>query len=130
MVDLELAFELGKIVYKTLREVDSTKEESGKLLRTLGGAQQEEILLQKIAKYWNQQRRLDRPDGLLVVTIHRVVFLAKIKTVVTTTDYLSFPIEMIEDLKATRAMLVSPAIRFRVREQDQDFTLLSNAEKS
>ncbi|MGI9027051.1 MAG: hypothetical protein ACR2GP_16025 [Burkholderiaceae bacterium] len=130
MVDLELAFELGKIVYKTLREVDSTKEESGKLLRTLGGAQQEEILLQKIAKYWNQQRRLDRPNGLLVVTNHRVVFLAKIKTVVTTTDYLSFPIEMIEDLKATRAMLVSPAIRFRVREQDQVFTLLSNAEKS
>src|SRR6266576_5748037 len=107
MDELGLAFEFGKIVFKTLIEVDASKKESGKLLRSLGGSQREEVILQKIAKYWNKQRRLDRPDGLLVVTNHRVVFLSKIKTILTTTDYLSFPIEMIEDHQATRVMFIS-----------------------
>jgi len=51
-----LAFELGKVLLQT----ELSKRESSKLIRTLGGSDQEIILQQKIAKYWNQQKLLDR----------------------------------------------------------------------
>lgn len=126
---VDAAFELGKIVLKVLRDVDASKRDSVKLLRSLAGADREEIILQKIGKYWNRQNYFDRPDGLVVVTNHRVVFLSKIKTISTTTDYLSFPLELIEHLEATRVMLVSPAIRFRVQEQQYVFTFLTNSDE-
>lgn len=121
----ELAFELGKILLK----IERSKSESATLIRTLGGSQQEIVVKQKIGKYWNTQNRWDRPDGLVVVTSHRLVFLTKLKTILTATDYLSFPLEMIENLEVTRIMLVSPAIRFRVNQATFTFTLFAGAKE-
>jgi hypothetical protein len=124
---IDVTFELGEIVLKMYRGLHASKGESAQLIRTLGGADQERIILQKIGKYWNQESRLDRPDGLVVITNHRLVFLTKLKTIVTTTDFLSFPLELIEGLEATRVMLISPAIRFRLQGREYTFTFLSNA---
>ena len=127
MSDLvKLGFELGRVVLKTLRELDTAKAESPTLLRSLDGEDQERIILQKIGKYWNR-KWYDRPDGLVVVTNHRLVFLAKITTLLTTTDYLSFPSELIEELETTRVWLISSAIRFRVQGEEYVFTFLANA---
>ena len=41
-------------------------------------AENESIILQKISKYWNQQNKLDRPDGLLIVTNYRLFFVTKL----------------------------------------------------
>jgi Bacterial PH domain len=116
-------FELGKVLIK----VELSKGESAKLIRTLGRDEKETILLQKQGKYWNQQNRFDRPDGLVVVTNHRLVFLSKVKTILTKTDFLSFPVELIKDLETTRVMLVSPAIRFKFEDKVYMFTFFSNA---
>jgi hypothetical protein len=120
-----LAFELGKVLLQT----ELSKRESSKLIRTLRGSDQEIILQQKIAKYWNQQKLFDRPDGLLVVTNYRLVFLTKQTTLLTETEFLSFPFEFIEDFKATRVLLVSPAIRFKVEGKVFMFTFFSHAEQ-
>lgn len=119
------AFQLGKVLIK----VELSKRDSGKLLRTLGGDEKEIILLQKQGKYWNQQNLLDRPDGLVVVTNCRLVFLSKVKTLVTKTDFLSFPLELIENLETTRVMLISPAIRFQFQTKPYTFTLFSGADE-
>jgi len=113
---INMAFELGCVVLRTWRKMDAAKGESPKLLRSLDGEDQERIVIQKIGKYWNLQNYFDRPDGLVLVTNHRLVFLSKITTITTTTDYLSFPCEMIEGLETTRVWFISPAIRsmFRV----------------
>lgn len=121
---VELAFEMGKIVYKIIRLVDASKGESAKLIRTLGGSEQEQVVLQKIGKYWNRESWFDRPDGLVVVTDHRLVFLTKLKSVLTTTNYLSFPLEMIYDLEATSVMWISPAITFKSEGVKYAFTFL------
>ena len=70
---MKAGFELGKVFIK----LDMSKNESANLIRTLGGDEKETILLQKVGKYWNQINRWDRPDGVVVVTTHRLVFLAK-----------------------------------------------------
>jgi len=120
---INASFELGKVLIK----LELAKGESAKLIRTLGGQEKETILLQKQAKYWNQKSRFDRPDGLVVVTNHRLVFLSKVKTLATQTDFLSFPVELIKNLKTTRVMLVSPAIRFELDRKPYMFTFFSNA---
>ena len=128
MSDLaDLAFEIGKVVYKTYRDVNKSKGDSARLIQTLGGADKEEIVLQKIGKFWNHENWFDRPDGLVLVTNYRLVFLSKLKSVTVTTDYLSFPLDMIEGLEATRVWLVSPAIQFHLQGRKYTFTLLSNA---
>lgn len=119
------AFELGKVLIK----VELSKRDSGKLLRTLGGDEKETILLQKQGKFWSQQNRFDRPDGLVVVTNCRLVFLAKVKTFVTRTDFLSFPLELIERPETIRVMLISPAIRFELQGKIYVFTLFSGADE-
>lgn len=121
----DLAFELGKVLLK----VELSKRESARLIRSLGGNDKETIILQKIGKYWNQQRFSDRPDGLVVVTNHRLVFLSKVKTILTKIDFLSFPLEFLEDMEVTRVMLISPAIRFRVESTIHMFTFFSGAEE-
>ncbi|MBM3303154.1 MAG: hypothetical protein FJY85_24815, partial [Deltaproteobacteria bacterium] len=75
----------------------------------------------------NQQSIWDRPDGLVVVTNHRLAFLAKTDTLLTKTDFLSFPLEMIQGLGTTRVMFISPAIRFQVEGKTYMFTFLANA---
>lgn len=119
----EVVFELGKVLLR----LELSKRESAKLIRDLGGSDAEAIRLQKIGKYWNQQKRFDRPDGLVLVTNHRLVFLAKVKTITTKTDFLSFPLELINNLETTRVMFVSPAIRFQVEGRVYTFTFFSNA---
>ncbi len=119
----ELPFELGKVLLK----LELSKRESARIIRALHGSETEAICLQKVGKYWNQRNPLDRPDGLVVVTNYRLVFLSKIKTLLTTTEYLSFPYEFIEDLEATRVALVSPAIRFKVEGRPYTFTFFANA---
>jgi hypothetical protein len=118
-----LPFKLGWVLLKT----EVSKIGSAKVLRQLANNDEELILLQKTGKYWNQQNFFDRPDGLVVVTNQRLVFLSKLKTLTTTTDFLSFPLEMIESIEATRVMFVSPAIAFRVAGVKYMFTFFRNA---
>ena len=122
---MTLTFKLGWILLKT----ELSKHPSAAVLRDLEGQAEERILLQKVGKYYNQLRRFDRPDGLVVVTNHRLVFLSALKTILTTTDYLSFPLEMIEDLKTTKVWKLIPAISFRVEGVIYIFTFLSSAGK-
>ena len=119
----QLAFELGKVLLK----VEMSKRESAKLIRDLGGSDAEIIRLQKISNYWNQQGLYDRPDGLVVVTNHRLVFLSKVKTITTKTDFLSFPLEFINNLETTKVMFVSPATQFQVEGSVYMFTFFSDA---
>jgi hypothetical protein len=121
---VEGVFELGKVLCK----VQLSKGDSAQMIRTLGGREQEVILLQKIGKFWNQQKRLDRPDGLVVVTNHRFVFLSKVESITTTTEFLSFPLESIEEAAATRVMWISPAVRFKVAGRVYVFTFFANAQ--
>jgi hypothetical protein len=120
---VEGAFELGKVLCK----MQLSKGESAKMIRTLGGREQEVILLQKIGKFWNQQKWLDRPDGLVVVTNHRFVFLLKVESITTTTEFLSFPLESIAAAETTRVMWISPAVRFTVAGRVYMFTFFANA---
>lgn len=117
--------ELGKVFLK----LELSKQESAKLIRSLEGNETETIILQKIGKFWNQQDKFDRPDGLVVVTNHRLIFLSKVTTFLTKTDFLSFPFEFIEDLEVTKIMYISPAIRYKIQDKLYIFTFLSNAEE-
>jgi hypothetical protein len=117
-------FTLGKVVLKLKR----AKTETSAMLRSLEGSEEERVLVQRVGKYWNTQRRRDRPDGLVVVTSHRFAFLTQIKTIVNTTDFLSFPHELIQAPRATRVMLVSPAVQFDVQDTTYTFTLFANAQ--
>ncbi|MBP8972800.1 MAG: hypothetical protein KBH93_02900 [Anaerolineae bacterium] len=122
--------EVGKVVFEygqVLLKMDRSKRESAQIIRTLGGDEQEQVLQQHIAKYWNPRSLWDRPDGLLVVTDQRVVFLTKQETIATTTDFLSLPLEFIENLRTARVWLFVPAIRFEVRGMPFAFTLLHGA---
>lgn len=121
----EMAFNLGVVVLKT----ELSKKESSKLIRSLGGDEKEIIFLQKMSKFWNQQNIFDRPDGLAVVTNYRFVFLSKVKTVLTVTDYLSFPYTVMQDLEVTKVMHISPAIRFKVNGKLYVFTFYSKADE-
>ncbi len=116
-------FELGKVLLK----LELSKRESARLIRDLHGRESETIRLQKVGKYWNQRNPFDRPDGLVVVTNYRLVFLSKVKTLLTTTEYLSFPYEFIEDLETIRVMRISPAIRFNVEGKVYTFTFFAEA---
>jgi hypothetical protein len=122
---LEGAFELGKV----LLETELSKHESKGLLLDQGGWVQERIVLQRIGKFWNQQNMWDRPDGLVVVTSHRLAFLAKVKAFTATTEFLSFPWTEMQNVRAARVMGVSPAIQFEVKGKPFIFTLLSSAEE-
>jgi len=121
----EIIFELGVVLLKT----ELSKGFSGEVIRSHGRLETENIILQKIGKYWNRQNLFDRPDGLVVVTNRRFAFLAKVKTITTQTDFLSFPLELIENAKVTRVMFVSPAIEFEVASQRYTFTFFTNARK-
>jgi hypothetical protein len=121
----EFALELGKVLLK----VQLSKGQSADFLRQVGGRETEKVLLQKIGKFWNQQNWLDRPDGLVVVTNHRLVFLSKVTTFTTQTDFLSFPYEHIEDLKKTRVWFFVPAIEFNIAATRYVFTFFSNADE-
>src|SRR5262245_26519169 len=122
---LETVFELGKVFLK----VELSKQHSGEALRQLGGTGEERIVLQKIAKFWNQQNMWDRPDGLVVVTNFRLVFLSKVKSITARTDHLSFPFDTMEGLKTDRIMGMSPAIRFTAAGKPFVFTFLAGAQE-
>jgi hypothetical protein len=121
---VEFAFELGKVLLKT----EWSKFESDDVLKAQGGAANERIVLQRIGKFWNQQNMFDRPDGLVVVTTHRLAFLAKEQAITATTDFLSFPFETMSALRTKRVMGVSPAVEFVAGGKHFVFTLLSPAE--
>jgi hypothetical protein len=121
---VECPFELGKVLLK----LEWSKFESDDVLAAQGGAAGERIVLQKMGKFWNQQNIFDRPDGLVVVTTHRLAFLAKEQAITATTDFLSFPFTDMANLKATRVMGVSPAVQFDVGGKHFVFTLFSGAE--
>jgi hypothetical protein len=121
---LEGAFELGKV----LLETELSKHESKGLLREQGGRVDERIVLQRIGKFWNQQNMWDRPDGLVLVTTHRLAFLAKVSAFTATTEFLSFPLGEMKNLRATRVMGLSPAVQFDAAGKTFVFTLLSSAD--
>ena len=120
----QFVFELGKVLLK----VELSKNASGDIIRSSGISEAETIVLQKMGKFWNQQNWLDRPDGLVLVTTHRLVFLSKVKSITTQTDFLSFPFGSIEHLRASRVMFVSPAIKFETEGKPFVFTFFSGAE--
>ena len=122
---LEGAFELGKVFLET----EISKHESKGLLREQGGHVDERIVLQRIGKFWNQQNMWDRPDGLVVVTTHRLAFLAKVKAFTATTEFLSFPFADMQNLRAARVMGISPAVQFEAAGKTFVFTLLSSADE-
>ena len=122
---LEGAFELGKV----LLETEISKHESKGLLREQGGSVDERIVLQRIGKFWNQQNMWDRPDGLVVVTTHRLAFLAKVKAFTATTEFLSFPFAEMQNVHASRVMGISPAVQFEAAGKVFVFTLLSGADE-
>jgi hypothetical protein len=119
----EGAFELGKVLLKA----ELSKFETKDLLRVQRGAPGETIVLQKIGKFWNQQNMWDRPDGLVVVTTHRLAFLAKEQAITATTDFLSFPFASMANLRTARVMGISPAVQFDVAGKPFTFTLFSGA---
>jgi hypothetical protein len=120
---VEAAFKLGEVYFK----MEHSKRESAGALRMLGGAENERIVLQRIAKFWNQENMWDRPDGLVVITTHRFVFLSKLKSVTVTTDFMSVPYAEMHNLKTTRVMGISPAVQFVAGGKVLTFTLLSGA---
>lgn len=87
----------------------------------------EVVLLEKVAKYWNQES-LDRPDGRVMVTNRRLVFLAG-SLVTGGKESLSFPLESIENLRIRRVMLVSPAIEFEAAGRKYVFTFFAGARR-
>jgi hypothetical protein len=120
---IEGAFKLGEVYFK----LEYAKRQSAGALRMLGGGENERIVLQKIGKYWNQENIWDRPDGLVVITSHRFVFLAKLKSVAATTDFISVPYAQLRNLRTTRVMGISPAVTFEADAKTLTFTLLSGA---
>jgi hypothetical protein len=121
----QVVFELGKVITK----LELSKGNTAEVLQSQGGSEEEILVLQKIGKFWNQQSWLDRPDGLVVVTSRRLVFLAKLHTIATSTDFLSFPLEIVENLRTDRVWWISPAIRFEVQGKPFVFTFFANAEE-
>lgn len=114
-------FELGKILLKTqLREIESAENTASSDER-----KGETIILQKTGKFWNRQNVWDRPDGLVVVTNYRLAFIPEAESF--TTGFLSFPFELIENLRATRVMFVSPGVSFEVAGEPYVFTFFFGA---
>lgn len=118
-------FELGKVLLKT----ELSKFETKDLLRDQGGGAGERIVLQKIGKFWNQQNMWDRPDGLVVVTTHRLAFLAKEQSITATTEFLSFPFAAMTNVRTARIMGISPAVQFEAGGKPFCFTLFSGADE-
>jgi hypothetical protein len=83
----------------------------------------ETILLEKVAKFWNQQDWQDRPDGYLIVTSQRLIFQAQ-----HAAGSLSFPLAALENLRTIKIWLLIPALQFEYAHQIYVFTLLWNAE--
>ena len=61
------------------------------------------------------------------MTTHRLAFLTRLRTIHTTTEFLSFPYVAIKNLEAARVMMISPAVRFTVGDDPYTFTLFSGA---
>ncbi len=121
---VECAFELGTVLHK----LEWSKFESDDVLAAQA-AEGERVVLQRMGRYWNQLNIFDRPDGLLVVTTHRLAFLAKHKSVTVTTDFLSFPFADIANLRTRRVMGRSPAIQFESAGKTFVFTLAAGADE-
>ncbi len=91
----DAVFSLGDVLLKLRASPEAVAAD----LRSHRAPVDERVILHKVAKFWNQKRRFDRPDGLLVVTTHRLAFLTKITTITTTTEFLSFPYADIKQLE-------------------------------
>jgi len=122
---VEAAFKLGEVYFK----LEHAKRASQGALRLLGGGESEVIVAQKIGKFWNQENMWDRPDGLVVITTHRFVFLSKLKSVTVTTEFMSVPYAELTNVRTTRVMGLSPAVQFDAGGKTLTFTLLSGAEE-
>ncbi|MFZ2029452.1 MAG: hypothetical protein WAU68_04020 [Vitreimonas sp.] len=122
---MDFAFEIGKVYLK----LELAKGESADTLKSMGGRVDERVVLQKIGKFWNQQNMWDRPDGLVVVTTHRFVFLSKLKSVTVTTDYMSVPFADMSNLHSKRVMGISPCVAFTAAGRPLEFTLLTGADE-
>ena len=116
MID-NILFEIGNVLLKAQLSKNDTKEILQHQIDD-----DEKILFQKLGKFWNQQNIFDRPDGLVVLTTHRLVFLSKVETITTKTDWLSFPYECISNLKSKSIWFVTPAIQFDVEGKKFVFT--------
>jgi hypothetical protein len=120
---LYVAFKIGAVLLKT----EYSKRSSADKLTRIEDCPGEEIRLQRVAKFWNQENRWDRPDGLFVVTSHRLAFLSKQKAVTATTDFLSFPLTAVSGVSERRIMHISPAVEFHVSGKPYIFTFFTDA---
>ena len=116
-------FELGTILLKTqLREIESAEVTASNDKR-----KDEAIILQKTGKFWNQQNVWDRPEGLFVVTNYRLAFFSEVKWFAA--EFLSFPFELIENLRTTRVVFISPGVSFEVAGERYVFTFFFGARR-
>ena len=114
-------FELGTIILKTqLWEIKPAE-----VVASSDERKDETIILQKMGKFWNQQSVWNRPDGLVVVTNYRLAFLPEPQ--LSSTQFLSFPFELIENLRTTRVMFISPGVSFEVAGIRYVFTFFFGA---
>jgi hypothetical protein len=118
--------EIFSEVLKTLLEqyVEWAKApgEAAELVRDLGG-HGERVLYQGYARYWNSQKFLDRPLGVILVTEERFVFLAKQKIpFITGTRSLIFPIKTLDHIQCDKYRL-GHIINFFVGERKFTFML-------
>ena len=90
--------------------------------------QAETIILRKISKYWSQREVFARPDGTLILTTSRLVFLAGVR-VPSKIELLSFPLAEIKNVRARRVWVVSPAIEFETGGENFIFTFFAGARR-
>jgi hypothetical protein len=96
--------------------------EAAELIRTFGG-HDERVRYQGYARYWNSQRILDRPLGVILVTNARFVFLAKQAIpLVKSTKTLVIPIGDLEDIQCVKYRL-GYLIEFLVKGRKYRFML-------
>ena len=120
----EVLFEIGKVLFKAeLSKIRSNDRIS------VRNCTDEKIITQKIGKFWNQDNIFDRPDGLVVITNKRFVFLANETTLkinlTTETEFMSIPYNLIRNIKSKKVWLFVPAIEFEVNNNVYTFTFLS-----
>ena len=122
---IEGAFELGKVLLETELSKHENKRPAARAWRAGRRAHRAATDRQVLesATMW------DRPDGLVVVTTHRLAFLANVSSFTATTEFLSFPLATMANLRAGRVMGLTPAVQFETGGKAFVFTLLAGADE-
>lgn len=124
IMDDDFYFMLGKILFKSALVIKDFQDAV-----YVTDCPDENILMQKASKLWNQEDRFDRPDGLFVITNKRVAFLAHKQCMeynkLIKTDFLSIPYEKIKEVQMSKIWHVVPALTLLIEDKKITFTFLS-----